>query len=70
MRRRCACATWHVHVALPHGVSFSPMGPGENRMLATHDFRTFASRLSCQPKLEQRLSWMHVIVVLDGLNNF
>jgi hypothetical protein len=43
---------------------------GENRMLATHSFRTFALRLSCQPKLEQRLSGMHVIIAPEDLSNF
>jgi 2Fe-2S ferredoxin len=70
MRSGGACATCHVYVALPYGVSFFPMGPGKNRMLATHSFRTFASRLSCQPKLEQRLSGMHVIIAPEDLSNF
>ncbi|MEP9352256.1 2Fe-2S iron-sulfur cluster-binding protein [Xanthobacter sp. KR7-65] len=61
----CACATCHVYVTPPDGVMLPPMGAGESRMLGTSRFRTLASRLSCQIKVEAALERMHVVIAPD-----
>lgn len=66
----CACATCHVYVTLPEGVSLPQIGPGEARMLATSRYRTLASRLSCQVKLEPDLERMHVVIAPDDGGDF
>ncbi|MDI4665293.1 2Fe-2S iron-sulfur cluster binding domain-containing protein [Xanthobacter autotrophicus] len=66
----CACATCHVYVTLPEGVSPPEIGPGESRMLATSRYRTLASRLSCQVKLEPALERMLVVVAPDDGGDF
>lgn len=58
----CACATCHVFITLPGGAPTPPMGPGESRMLASSQHRTFTSRLSCQVKLEPSLEGMRVVI--------
>lgn len=58
----CACATCHVFVTLPEGASVPEMSPGESRMLATSRQRGFASRLSCQVRLEAGLEGMRVVI--------
>ncbi|MDI4657739.1 2Fe-2S iron-sulfur cluster-binding protein [Xanthobacter autotrophicus] len=66
----CACATCHVYVTPPEGVSLPEVGPAEGRMLATSRYRTLASRLSCQLKLEPGLERMHVVIAPDGGGDF
>lgn len=66
----CACATCHVYVLLPDGVSLPEMGPGESRMLATSHYRNLDSRLSCQVKLQADLEGMHVVIAPDDPGNF
>lgn len=66
----CACATCHVYVTLPEGASLPQIGPGEARMLATSRYRTLASRLSCQIKLEPSLERMHVVIAPDDGGDF
>ncbi|MCG5236148.1 2Fe-2S iron-sulfur cluster-binding protein [Xanthobacter oligotrophicus] len=66
----CACATCHVYVTPPEGVVLPQVGPGEARMLATSRYRTLASRLSCQLKLEPGLERMLVVIAPDDGGDF
>ncbi|MFG1204359.1 2Fe-2S iron-sulfur cluster-binding protein [Xanthobacter aminoxidans] len=66
----CACATCHVFVTLPEGVTASPISPGESRMLATSQNRTLASRLACQLKLEPALDGMAVMIAPEEAGDF
>jgi len=66
----CACATCHVYVTLPEGVSLPEMAAGESRMLATSSYRNLNSRLSCQVKLQADLDGMHVAIAPDDPSNF
>lgn len=66
----CACATCHVYVTLPDGASTPDIGPGESRMLATSRYRSLASRLACQLKLETGLEGMHVVIAPEEAGDF
>ncbi|MFG1186103.1 2Fe-2S iron-sulfur cluster-binding protein [Xanthobacter aminoxidans] len=66
----CACATCHVFVTLPEGVTAPPISPGESRMLATSQNRTLASRLACQLKLEPALDGMAVVIAPEEAGDF
>lgn len=66
----CACATCHVFVTLPEGVTAPPISPGESRMLATSQNRTLASRLACQLKLEPALDGMVVVIAPEEAGAF
>ena len=66
----CACATCHVFVTLPEGVTAPPVSPGESRMLATSRNRTFASRLACQLKLETALDGLLVVIAPEEAGDF
>ncbi len=66
----CACATCHVFVTPPDGVTAPPISPGESRMLAISQNRTLASRLACQLKLEPALDGMVVVIAPEEAGDF
>jgi len=66
----CACATCHVYVTAPDGVSLPEVGLGESRMLETSSYRNLGSRLSCQLKLRADFEGMHVVIAPDDPGNF
>ncbi|HUB63841.1 MAG TPA: 2Fe-2S iron-sulfur cluster-binding protein [Methylocella sp.] len=66
----CACATCHVYITLPDGVTMASMGQGEGRMLSTASHRGITSRLSCQITFDASLDGMHVCVAPEDTSSF
>ncbi len=58
----CACATCHVHVDDAWMDRMPAMGPDEDDLLDTSDFRQANSRLSCQVPFEAGLDGLRVII--------
>jgi len=65
----CACATCHVYVTLPEGVTLAEMGLAEGRMLSTASDRNVASRLSCQIKFDAGLDGLHVCIAPEDTSS-
>ncbi|HUI22385.1 MAG TPA: 2Fe-2S iron-sulfur cluster-binding protein [Methylocella sp.] len=66
----CACATCHVYITLPAGVTMAQIGPGEGRMLSTASHRSVTSRLSCQIKFDASLDGMNVCIAPEDIGSF
>lgn len=58
----CACATCHVHVDEAWMDRMPSMGPDEDDLLGTSDFRQANSRLSCQVPFETGLDGLRVTI--------
>ena len=58
----CACATCHVHVDAAWLNRMPPMDADEDDLLETADYRTEASRLSCQIPFEAELDGLRVTI--------
>lgn len=58
----CSCATCHVFVAETDWDKLSPIGPDEDELLNSSDFRTAYSRLSCQIAFSDELDGLHVTI--------
>lgn len=58
----CACATCHVHVDPDWVDRMPPMGPDEDDLLESVDFRQPNSRLSCQLPFEADFDGLRVAI--------
>lgn len=58
----CSCATCHVYVSDEDQARLPPVSPDENDLLDSSEFRTGASRLSCQLRFTKELDGLRVQV--------
>jgi 2Fe-2S ferredoxin len=58
----CSCATCHVYVAPEYAEAVTPMSQDEDDLLAGSDNHNERSRLSCQIRMNETISGLHVTV--------
>jgi 2Fe-2S ferredoxin len=58
----CSCATCHVYVAADDLGRLPPIGPDEDDLLDSSEFRTPLSRLSCQLPFGDALAGLRVSI--------
>lgn len=58
----CSCATCHVYVAAEDLDRLPPIGPDENELLDSSEYRTSQSRLSCQLPFGDELNGLRVAI--------
>jgi 2Fe-2S ferredoxin len=58
----CSCATCHVYVAAEDLDRLPPIGPDENELLDSSEYRTPQSRLSCQLPFGDALHGLRVAI--------
>lgn len=58
----CSCATCHVYVAPEYSEAVTPMSQDEHDLLEGSSHRNERSRLSCQIRMNESLSGLHVTI--------
>lgn len=58
----CSCATCHVYVAADDWERLPPIGPDENDLLDSSEYRRPTSRLSCQIPFDETLAGLRVTI--------
>ncbi len=58
----CSCATCHVYVEPDYAALIPPISVDEDELLDSSAHRTAQSRLSCQIRLTEALSGLHVTI--------
>lgn len=61
----CSCATCHVHVDREFAALLPPMSEDENALLDGSSHRNERSRLSCQIRMSEELSGLHVTIAKE-----
>ena len=62
----CSCATCHVYVEDSDNIPIPAMGADEDELLDSSDYRTEASRLSCQIPFCAELDGLRITIAPEG----
>jgi ferredoxin, 2Fe-2S len=62
----CSCATCHIYVDPAFADRLPPVGEDEDALLDGSDYRTPASRLSCQIRMLESLEGLQVTIAPEG----